>query len=178
MLQNLTAIKPASDVLLLQGQMPRAAGGVSQRELERRAEQEMVVHATGRALPIEHEKSGKPLLAGYNVSISHTRGLAAMMVSRGRRVGVDVEYVSPRVSRVASRFLRPDEQAPTVELQLLHWCAKEAVFKLFSERDLTYQQMQILRIADENIIVRVVGGDEVVCRYKFLNGFCIVYVWL
>ena len=93
---------------------------------------------------IKHEESGKPLLDGWHISISHTKGYVAVMLSKTREVGVDIEYVSERIKRIADRFLRPDEHAECISDLLIHWCAKETVYKLYSEQDLTFQQMKIV----------------------------------
>ncbi len=92
---------------------------------------------------IHHEFSGRPLVDGYEVSISHTRGWAVMVLSKECRVGVDIEYFSPRVNRVANRFIRPDEQNDDLLHRLINWSVKETVYKLFSEEDLQYFDMRL-----------------------------------
>lgn len=100
---------------------------------------------------LSHDKSGRPFLDnGYNVSISHTKGFASVIVSRAQRVSVDVEYVSERVLKITDRFIRSDECAPTTVSALLHWCVKETMYKLFSADDLGLLEMR----------VNTVDGDE------------------
>lgn len=94
-------------------------------------------------LRIDHEKSGKPILEGYHISISDTRNYVAVIVSKTRNVAIDVEYFSNRVDRVVSRFLRDDEKAPDTVSRLIHWCAKETVFKYFSAHRLSYREMRV-----------------------------------
>lgn len=87
---------------------------------------------------------GKPVLraphAGLNVSLSHTRGMAAVAIAAGREVGVDVESVlRPRNAvNVAERYFAPEEAAllraesdPLVQTELFFaiWTLKEAVLK-------------------------------------------------
>lgn len=92
---------------------------------------------------ITHNEVGKPLLKGYHISISHTQGFAALIVSRTREVAVDIEYFSDRVKRIASKFMRKDEKAPDVDALLVHWCSKETIYKLFSEENLQYNEMRV-----------------------------------
>ena len=92
---------------------------------------------------ITHNAVGKPLLKGYHISISHTQGFAALIVSRTREVAVDIEYFSDRVKRIASKFMRKDEKAPDVDALLVHWCSKETIYKLFSEENLQYNEMRV-----------------------------------
>lgn len=90
-----------------------------------------------------HNEQGKPLFRGYHVSISHTKGYAALILSKKSEVAVDIEYMSDRVERIASKFLRKDERADSLDAKLVHWCAKETVFKLFSEENLLFENMRV-----------------------------------
>lgn len=56
---------------------------------------------------------------------------------------MDIEYMSDRVERIASKFLRKDERADSLDAKLVHWCAKETVFKLFSEENLLFEEMRV-----------------------------------
>lgn len=93
---------------------------------------------------IEHNAAGQPCMEGSYISISHTKGWAAMILSETNRVGVDVEYYADRVNRIADRFIRPDEQNTDLPHRLVNWCAKETVYKMFSEEDLQYFEMRLL----------------------------------
>lgn len=93
---------------------------------------------------ITHRSDGKPLLKGYHISISHTKGIAAVILSKSHVVAVDVEYFSDRVERIASKFLRKDEKATGLDELLVHWCSKETVFKLFPDGQLQFSQMRVL----------------------------------
>ena len=90
-----------------------------------------------------HNEQGKPLFRGYHVSISHTKSYAALILSKKYEVAVDIEYMSDRVERIASKFLRKDERADSLDAKLVHWCAKETVFKLFSEENLLFDDMRV-----------------------------------
>ena len=90
-----------------------------------------------------HNGQGKPLFRGYHVSSSHTKGYAALILSKKSEVAVDIEYMSDRVERIASKFLRKDERADSLDAKLVHWCAKETVFKLFSEENLLFEDMRV-----------------------------------
>ena len=90
-----------------------------------------------------HNGQGKPLFRVYHVSISHTKGYAALILSKKSEVAVDIEYMSDRVERIASKFLRKDERADSLDAKLVHWCAKETVFKLFSEENLLFEDMRV-----------------------------------
>ena len=100
---------------------------------------------TGRAdLVIDHDETGRPLVDGWNISISHTRGWAALIQSRSKAVAVDIEFFSDRVSRVRDRFVRPDEDGDSLACQLINWSAKETVYKLLGRENLQYFEMRLL----------------------------------
>lgn len=119
---------------------------------------------------IRHEPSGRPLVDGYEVSISHTRGWAAMVLSKGSRVGVDIEYFSTRVNRVANRFIRSDEQNDDLRHRLINWSVKETVYKLFSEEDLQYFDMRLRPFE------ATVRGEVIVDDLKHEKSVAVSYV--
>ena len=92
---------------------------------------------------LKTNEAGKPLFRGYHISVSHTKGYAALILSKKSEVAVDIEYMSDRVERIASKFLRKDERADSLDAKLVHWCAKETVFKLFSEENLLFEDMRV-----------------------------------
>lgn len=111
---------------------------------------------------INHLANGRPVINGFNISISHTKGFVAVIVSKERNVSVDIEYISTRVCKIASRFMREDElvcmddkllssfgsdvlnivDGRVVNL-LLHWCAKETLYKFYSDEKLTFLKMKV-----------------------------------
>lgn len=92
---------------------------------------------------IGHAASGQPLLRGYHVGVTHTKGYAALMLSKSCDVACDIEHFSDRVERIKSKFLRKDEKADDLDSLLVHWCGKETVYKLFSEDNLQFSQMRV-----------------------------------
>jgi 4'-phosphopantetheinyl transferase len=97
------------------------------------------------AVHLETDSRGKPRLgagqvnSGLQFNLSHSRGSIACAVTRGRRVGVDVEYrrTGIDVERLAGRFFAPAEfqqlmglpQAQRHEAFFAGWTRKEAFLK-------------------------------------------------
>jgi 4'-phosphopantetheinyl transferase len=88
---------------------------------------------------IKYHNDGRPFPANgqFNISISHTKGFVAILIHRLYSPGIDIELISRQVGKVATRFLSPDELVNCREttdqsnqLLLIHWCAKEAIFKM------------------------------------------------
>ena len=115
----------------------------------------------GKIVKIFHNEDGKPMLNnGLNISISHTRGYIAIILSETKNVGIDIEYVSDRVEKISSRFMREDESADDIISLLVHWCAKETLYKLFSSEHLDFMNIKV------NI-------DETVSATNLLNNITV-----
>ncbi len=92
----------------------------------------------------------KPFLEdeAYHFSISHCADYAAVIVSKTKRVGIDIEVPTDKVARIKNKFLHPEElavmtQNAQMEMQwlTLMWCGKEAVFKWWSYGNVDFSEM-------------------------------------
>ena len=99
---------------------------------------------------IGYSSEGKPYLAdrSFFISISHTKGYVAVMLGSRTAVGIDIEQYGQRVHRVSDRYVRSDEQAETYQGDttwslLLHWSAKEAVFKRMEDADADLRKFRL-----------------------------------
>ena len=156
----------------------------AQRRLEMASVHALVYHIFGKDMQIRHDGDGKPCLCnGFNIGISHTKGCAAVIVSEDKEVAVDVEYMDERVERVVGRLLRDDEKAVTLFEKILHWCAKETLYKLYSADHLALSEMRLLSIYgdDGNGVITAENlrrNTSLRLKYKVVNGFVIVYAAL
>jgi 4'-phosphopantetheinyl transferase len=94
---------------------------------------------TGDQIRIGYHNDGRPFAENsiFNISISHTSIYVSVFLHYNAIPGIDIELVTRQVGRVATRFLSPDELSNCLddtELSnsrlLMHWCAKEAIFKM------------------------------------------------
>ncbi len=133
---------------------------------------------------LSHDNTGCPHLSnGMNIGISHTKGFAAVIISKQHRVSVDIEQLSNRVSKITDKFLRPDETANTVIEQLLHWCTKETLYKLYPEDDLKFTEMRIEAIDrndTEGVIkaMNILRNEVANVRYHVSENFVLTYSFL
>ncbi|MCL1943223.1 MAG: 4'-phosphopantetheinyl transferase superfamily protein [Candidatus Azobacteroides sp.] len=95
---------------------------------------------------ILYTESGCPYLADRSgrISISHTKGCVAVAWSNRGAVGVDIEYLASRIKKITSRFMSESEfsnVSPENEIVhlLLHWSAKESMFKALNESDVEFR---------------------------------------
>ena len=108
----------------------------------------------------------KPFLEDeeFHFSISHCGNFAGAIASRENRVGVDVEFVSPRLKGISPKFLNEDERKylekwqymSTLHLQMITivWSAKEAIFKWYGAGNVDFRKHMVL----DGVIVT--GSDE------------------
>ena len=98
----------------------------------------------GRETSIAYRESGAPFLPTLplHISISHTKGYVAVILDQ-QPTGIDIEYISDRVKKIRTRFMNPEEEkgidtAHETEHLLLHWCAKETLFKLINQSEVDF----------------------------------------
>ena len=115
------------------------------RQLEWLAVRVLVKELLGEEKVIDYLPSGKPLLKDRSayISFSHTCGYVAIAVHPTKEVGIDIEQYGNRVSKLASRFVREDESVSVkagdaIYALLLHWSAKETMFKLMNQSDVDF----------------------------------------
>lgn len=101
----------------------------------------------GEEKKICYEPSGKPYLEDHSffISISHTKGYVAVILSRTMDVGIDIEQYGQRIHKVAFKFMRADEQASLYRDEstwglLLHWSAKEVMFKCMDTSEVDFRE--------------------------------------
>lgn len=131
-------------------------------------------------LVIDHDEDGAPLVEGFNISISHTKGWAAMILSKWHRSGVDIEYVSDRVNKIVSRFMRDDEPQDTLNERIITWCAKEAAYKYYHEQHLGFLEMRLLPFTQQETgtahLVNLRQGETKKVIYEVNEDFVLVYI--
>lgn len=101
---------------------------------------------TGSETLIHYKDNGLPFLENspYYISISHTRGYAALILSNYPNPGIDIEYRSERAWKLRKRFMNKEEldqlsmASPQSTFATLCWCAKETAFKALQENDVDF----------------------------------------
>ena len=91
------------------------------------------------------DEFGKPHLidSPWHISLSHTTGWAAAVLHRSRPVGIDIEPIRDQFRRVVPRVLSDSEiahAAGDLNRLAIYWCAKEALYKLYGKRQLTFRE--------------------------------------
>jgi len=138
---------------------------------------------------IYHKQSHKPFLDdnSYNISISHSHKYTSIILGKDKLVGVDLEYMSHRIERVAHKFINELDVITSNPLTCrahlyIHWCAKEALYKICDKIDLNFQDDIIIKpfeIDDEGYITGIVHNnfrhEEYKMHYQLINNYVWVY---
>lgn len=100
---------------------------------------------TSEYIDCKIDSHGKPYLVNlpYHISLSHSFDYAAVMISKSRPVGIDIEQIKQKVERIAPKFLTPAERATiSIDNKIEHlyvcWCAKEAVYKCYGQKEVSF----------------------------------------
>jgi phosphopantetheinyl transferase len=90
------------------------------------------------------DSSGKPYLTNFphRISLSHSFDYAAVMISKNKEVGIDIELIKDKIDRIAHKFMSKDELASISGHRIEHlyacWCAKEAIYKLHGKKNISF----------------------------------------
>lgn len=115
------------------------------RQLEMLATRVLLKELLGEEKQICYFASGKPYLhdESYHISISHTKGYVAVALSKRYTMGLDIEQCTDKILRVKERFTtRYDyiESSNERNHLLLHWSAKEAMFKYLNTEGVDFRR--------------------------------------
>lgn len=103
-----------------------------------------------------NQVSGKPYLSNNShfISYSHSHKYAAAIASQKGEVGIDLEYLerkrNPKTRRL---FMNEAELAyyeanPTQEVFLTIWSAKETLYKIVSQKGVSFKEHMFLQLDD------------------------------
>ncbi|HKR04386.1 MAG TPA: 4'-phosphopantetheinyl transferase superfamily protein [Bacteroidia bacterium] len=136
-----------------------------------------------------YDEYGKPHLKGHkeHISISHTKQFVAVISHNFKRVGIDIEIVTPRIEKISHRFLSRKELEWTKENYSLEklfivWGAKESAFKIYSAGGIEFKEM--LEVNPFNYAVKgatliTLDKNNVTCAYpvwwEHLGRIMLVY---
>jgi phosphopantetheinyl transferase len=116
---------------------------------------------------IRYDTIGKPNVKDKKIfiSISHSKNFVAFAHDTSP-IGIDIEELNPRILKVWSRYLHPDEFAifdtTSIFDLTVAWTIKEALFKLNTKTGIDFKND--LRIKSKE-------GNTFLCEIKSEDGF-------
>lgn len=102
---------------------------------------------------INYLPSGKPFLdeTRKTISISHTKNYAAVIVGTDNMTALDIETKSERILKIRRKFMNAQEETnlkssgfDEVTALLIHWCAKESLFKAIPDENVDFAKELIV----------------------------------
>ena len=123
----------------------------------------------GRNARIIYDHTNKPFIKdnSYQISISHSYKLTSILLSTTNKVGIDLEYMSHRISKISHKFINQEEvisEDPGLKRYHLyiHWCAKEALYKICDKGQLNFKENMFIepfKVNDSGNIKGIVKTD-------------------
>lgn len=96
---------------------------------------------------ILYDAYGKPYPKDRSafLSVSHAGKFSAMIASKTKHVGIDIECMHPRIHKISAKFLSENEKSwlgpdPGLESLYLVWGAKESLYKLHGKGQLVFSE--------------------------------------
>jgi len=116
------------------------------RKLEFLSVRALLAELIGKEASIAYNKNNKPFLKDGSrfISISHSHKLTAILLSTNEKVGIDLEYMSSNIATLAFKFLNRKEKITKENNNrryhlYLHWCAKEALYKICDKEGINFR---------------------------------------
>jgi 4'-phosphopantetheinyl transferase EntD len=121
---------------------------------------------------VRYGDTGAPEVEGVYISVSHTRGLAAVRIS-DRPCGVDAERADRDMSAVRGRVVSGEEElladAGREEFAVSVWCAKEVMYKMSGRRGLDF--LRDLKVGSCDLARGTVAGLHMIKIYPWIVVF-------
>jgi 4'-phosphopantetheinyl transferase len=139
--------------------------------------------------PILYNHQRKPYLehSPYKISISHSKNITAVMTGKTKKMGIDLEYMSHKISKIQHKFINANEYI-TSDINkrsfhlYVHWCAKEALYKICDKQDINFLQnltIEPFEPMECGIITGWVDNvhwhDKFELNYFTINNYVVVY---
>ena len=134
------------------------------RKVEWLSVRALVKTMLGKDTRILYNSENKPFVMGntHSISITHSNNLTAVIICKDKRVGIDLEFMSGKISKVADKFMNEKENVTSdPEMKkyhlYLHWCAKEALYKICDKQDINFR---------DGLTIKPFNPEE----HGFMNG--------
>ena len=113
------------------------------------------------------------------ISISHSQDLTGIAISK-KKVGLDIEKISTKPIKVASKFIADKSHVPLSEKKAtLIWACKEAIYKWYQKGNVNFiSDIKILPfiVKNEGELIAVFKNHQLTLNYHKINDYFLVYV--
>jgi 4'-phosphopantetheinyl transferase len=137
------------------------------------------------------DENGKPILLNlpHHISLSHSYDYAAVMISKEKRVGIDIEIIKTKIERVKNKFMTDEELSfidnkNPIEHLYACWCAKEALYKLNGKKETSFKdniRLQAFEYAEKGKLNGHINKKDSASNYtifyKRFEDYMVGYVY-
>ena len=106
---------------------------------------------------ITYNNNGKPSLnSKYNISISHSHDIAALVISDNSKIGLDVQLNENKIFNIQHKFLNPSEKLnigenPSLKILTMIWTSKESIYKAVGLKGISFSDnIKIEKVVEED----------------------------
>jgi 4'-phosphopantetheinyl transferase len=146
------------------------------RKVEWLSVRTLLLQMVGPSIKIYYNGNRKPFLtdSSYHISISHSAKLTSVILSKTKRVGIDLEHMTQKISQLANKFLTWEEEVAIVGRgqryrTYLYWCAKEALYKICDKKGINFKNHIIIdpfELDCEGLIYGTVRNENIDERFE------------
>ena len=120
---------------------------------------------------IRYDESGKPFInSDLNISISHSKCMAAIFFSKNNKAGIDIEHKENKIINIQNKFLNDSEKLENgyqsnVDYLTMIWTAKESIYKALGIKGISFSDNIVIKNIKKNKgYGYYINGKE---KYKF-----------
>jgi phosphopantetheinyl transferase len=136
---------------------------------------------------ITYDLDGKPSLnSEFNISISHSHEIAALVVSNKKIIGLDVQFKESKILNIQNKFLNKFEKLniggdPSIDILTMIWTSKESIYKAIGLKGVSFSEnIQIEKFTEKDEIGKgyYINGIEKVkfdLKFFYLDKYIVCY---
>ena len=136
---------------------------------------------------ITYDLDRKPILnSEFNISISHSHEIAALVISNNLKFGMDVQFKESKILNIQNKFLNEFEKLnighdPSIDILTMIWTSKESIYKAIGLKGISFSkniQIEKFTVKDKIGIGYYINGAEKVkfdLRFFYLDEYIICY---
>ena len=115
-----------------------------------------ILHLENPFYRIRYDESGKPSInSDLNISISHSKFMAAIVFSEHNKAGIDIEHKENKIINIQNKFLNDfekleNEYQSNVDYLTMIWTAKESIYKALGIKGVSFSDNIIIKNINKN----------------------------
>ena len=138
---------------------------------------------------ITYDLDGKPSLnSEFNISISHSREIAALVLSNNRKIGLDVQLKVSKILNIQNKFLNKFEKLnignnPSINILTMIWTSKESIYKAIGLKGISFSKnIKIDKVTEKDKTGKgyYINGTEKVkfeLKFFYLDEYIVCYAY-